>query len=439
MDGQLRQTELLDRAQRYLVGGTLGEFRLPSESAMVISHASGTRIFDCDGKEYIDFLLGSGPMMLGHCHPRVVAAVQEQVARGTTFLSITEPAIRLAEQIVEAVPCGEKLRFTSSGSEAMSYAIRFARAFTGRSKYLRFEGAWHGVSDTVLFNSRPTEIGTYPASSVDGAGIPSSYASEVLTSPFNDSEAARQLIKEFSGELAAVVVEPLQRCIRPRSEFLEELRRLTIDHGILLVFDEVVTGFRLAWGGAQERYGVIPDLAAYGKSISGGYPNAAVCGRADVLDTANPWREPTDPKRVIASGTFSGNPVSAAAGLATLDVLKGPGTYERLHAMGATIVHEIEGMGNELSIPLKVGGEGPVLQVLFTEESSIVDYGSMLRADKLRAYRYGLAMIRRGFFISPYEKIYLSTVHSDDDISRFLEATREVLREELASGVQSGV
>lgn len=428
----MTQQELLQKADRYFVGGGLGEFRLPPEVALVVSHGRGSKFYDVDGKEYIDFLLGSGPMILGHCHPAVVEAVQQQILRGTTFLALNEPAIHLAEKIVEAAPCGEKIRFVCTGSEATAYALRMARAFTGRDRILRFEGGWHGVSDAALHGARPSPPGGYPVTRPDGAGIPKAWSRDVLASPFNDVAQARHLIEMYHDELAAVIVEPLQRCIRPRPGFFETLRELTTRYGIILVFDEVVTGFRLAWGGAQERYGVVPDLAAYGKTISGGYPNAAICGRADVMDTVNAWRPAANPQRAIVSGTFNGYPIAATAGLATLRELEKPGTYERLYAMGNRIIREIEAMGKEFSIPLKVGGEGPVLQVLFTEDADIVNYESMFRADKAKAYTFGVELIKRGFFVSPYEKIYLSVIHSDEDIDRMLEAAREVLRTEIA-------
>lgn len=426
----MNQQAYLAKANQYFVGGTLGAFHLPSDVAMVFSHGQGTKLVDVDGKEYVDFLLGSGPMILGHCHPAVVEAVQQQTMKGTTFFTLNQPIIELAEKIVEAAPCGEKIRFVTTGSEAVSYAVRMARAFTGRAKILRFEGGWHGVSDGLLFGARPPAPSDYPHATADSAGLSKAYADDVLVSPFNSAGESLEIIEAYRDELAAVVVEPLQRCIQPRPGFFETLREQTRKHDIVLIFDEVVTGFRLAWGGAQERYGVVPDLAAYGKTISGGYPSAAICGRADLLDTANPRREPypADPQTIIASGTFNGNPLSAAAGLATLNELKKAGTYERLYAMGNRIIGEIEAMGQELSIPLKVGGEGPVLQVLFTEDEEIINYESMLYADRAKAYAFGVEMIRRGFFITPFEKIYLSTMHSDDDLDRMLEAARDVLR-----------
>lgn len=429
----MTQQAFLAKADQYFAGGTLGAFHLPPDVAMVFSHGQGTKITDLNGKEYIDFLLGSGPMILGHGHPAVIEAVQKQLFKGTTFFTLNAPIIELAEKIVEAAPCGEKIRFLTTGSEAVSTAIRMARAFTGRDKILRFEGGWHGVSDTLLFGARPPQLSNYPHATPDSAGLPKGVERDVLVSPFNSTGEALEYIEAYRDELAAVIVEPLQRCIRPRPGFFEALREATQAHGILLIFDEIVTGFRLAWGGAQERYGVIPDLATYGKTISGGYPSAAVCGRAEVLDTANPRRAPypADPQNIIASGTFNGNPFSAVAGLATLKELEKVGTYEHLYAMGDRIIREIERMGQEFSIPLKVGGEGPVLQVLFTEDEAILNYESMLYANKAKAYTFGVEMIRRGFFISPFEKIYLSTMHSDTDLDRMLEAAREVLRDKI--------
>ena len=428
----MTQAALLERAERVLVGGSNGEFRLPPEANMVVSHGEGVTIYDTSGRSYIDFLLGSGPMILGHSHPEVVEAVTRQVARGTTFMALNEPAIQLAERVVDASPCGEKVRLVVTGSESIQFALRAARAFTGRDRYLRFEGGWHGVSDSALHGARTLKPGTYPATAPDGGGIPRSWSADVLATPFNDVERAAEVVERYQGEIAAMLIEPLQRCILPRPGFFEAMRELCTKYGIILIFDEIVTGFRMARGGAQERYGVTPDMAVYGKTISGGYPMAAICGRADVMDVMNSWRPADDPKRIIASGTFNGYPVGAAAGLATLDVLERPGTYERLFAMGDRITREITAMGKRLSIPLLVGGEGPVLQVLFTDESEIVDYGSMFRADTQRAFVFGIELIKRGLFVSPYEKIYLSLAHTDDDIDRLLQAAEEVLRDVIA-------
>ncbi len=424
--------DLLQRAERAFVGGSNGEFRLPPEVNLVVSHGEGAVLYDTTGRSYIDFLLGSGPMILGHGHPQVVEAVTRQISRGTTFMALNEPSIRLGERVIEAAPCGEKVRLVVTGSESIQFALRAARAFTGRDRYLRFEGGWHGVSDSALHGARTLNPGMYPTTSPDGGGIPRSWSADVLASPFNDVERATEIVESHRGEIAAMVVEPLQRCILPRPGFFAALRELATRHGIVLVFDEIVTGFRLAWGGAQARYGVVPDLAVYGKTISGGYPMAAICGRADVMDVMDGWRPADDPRRIIVSGTFNGYPVGAVAGLATLDVLERPGTYERLFQMGDRITREITAMGRRLSIPLLVGGEGPVLQVLFTDDREIVDYGSMFRADKRKAFVFGVELIRRGLFVSPYEKIYLSLAHTDDHIDRLLQSVEDVLRDVIA-------
>ena len=428
----MSQTALIERAERVFVGGGNGEFRLPPEANLVVTRGEGVTIHDTAGKTYIDFLLGSGPMILGHAHPAVVEAVTRQIARGTTFMALNEPAIELAERVVDASPCGEKVRLVITGSESIQFALRAARAFTGRDRCLRFEGGWHGVSDSALHGARTLHPGAYPGTLPDGGGIPRSWSADMLAVPFNDVERATEIVERHHGELAAIVIEPLQRCILPRPGFFEAMRTLCDRFGIVLIFDEIVTGFRMAWGGAQERYGVTADLAAYGKTISGGYPLAAMCGRTDVMDVMNGWRPADDPKRVIASGTFNGYPVGAVAGLATLGVLERPGTYERLFAMGDRISREITAMGERHSIPLLVGGEGPVLQVLFTDEREIVDYGSMFRADKQKAFVFGVELIKRGLFVSPYEKIYLSLVHTDGHIDRLLESAEEVLRDVIA-------
>lgn len=428
----MTQQQLIAKASRYFVGGGNGEFRLPPEVNFVVSHAKGSKLWDVDGKEYIDFLLGSGPMILGHCHPAVIDAVQQQILKGTTFMALNEPSIHLAERIVTATPCGESVRLVSTGSEATMFALRTARGYTGKDKYLRFEGGWHGVNDAVLHGARTLHPGTYPQTAPDGGGVPKSWSQDVLATPFNDLERATAVIEAHHAELAAILVEPLQRCILPRPGFFAGLRDMATRYGIVLIFDEIVTGFRMAWGGAQERYGTIPDLATFGKTISGGYPQAAICGRADIMDVMNGWRPADDPKRVIASGTFNGYPIGAVAGLATLDVLEQAGTYERLYAMGDRITREIAAMGKEFSIPLLIGGEGPVLQILFTTDTEIKDYVSMFRADKKKALTFGVELIKRGLFVSPFEKIYLSLAHTDTDIDQLLDASREVLRDVIA-------
>ena len=282
MSGRTRSEEeqtLIDLAQRVLPAGSFGN--LPGD--IVIREGRGGRVWDVSGNEYVDFLLGSGPMFIGHCHPDVMAAVQAQIPRGTTFFANNEHGIRLAEAIVDAVACAEKVRFVSSGTEADAYAMRVARAFRGRDKILKFEGGYHGMSDYSLMSLAPKRPGNFPQAVPNSPGIPRSVRDEMIIAPFNDPAMAASLIHEHHDELGGVIVEPFQRLLPPKPGFLQALRDATAEHGIPLIFDEVVTGFRFAYGGAQEFYGVTPDLCTLGKIIGGGFPLAAIAGREDIM------------------------------------------------------------------------------------------------------------------------------------------------------------
>lgn len=422
--------KLLERADRYLAGGSLGMFRMPDEVATVFHRGEGSRLYDTNGREYIDYVMGSGPMILGHAHPAVVAAVREQVGLGSTFYGLNEPAIRLAERIVNAVPCGEQIRFTSSGTEATFSAIRLARAFTGREKILKFEGGWHGGHDYAQQSAAPPEPADYPAPVADSGGIPRGASQTVLVAPFNDPEVAADIVKTHSSELAAVILEPMQRAIRPQPGYLESLRAVTRARGVMLIFDEVVTGFRIAWGGAQERYGVVPDLAVYGKTISGGYPLAAVCGRTDVMACADRRRTSLP---VFISGTTNGNPISTTAGLATLDELEKEGVYPRLYALSDRLRAGLETVGRAMGFCFQVIGEGPVLQPFFTD-ATIRNHADTLKADVEAVRRFGIELIKRGIFVNPTGKLYLSLALSEDDIDRTLEAAGEAFSQIKAGG-----
>ena len=419
------QQSLIELSERVLVGGCFGMFRLPDEVAAVFHRGEGSRIWDVAGKEYVDYVLGSGPLILGHAHPAVVAAVREQAGLGSTFYGLNEPALRLARRVTEAVPCGGLLRYGSSGTEGTFTALRLARAFTRREKVLKFEGGWHGAHDYAMQSAAPAGPAEYPTPVPDSSGIPGGASRTVLVSPFNDPDAAERTVAGHAGELAAVIVEPLQRALRPEPGFLERLREVTRDHGVLLVFDEIVTGFRLAWGGAQERYGVVPDLAVYGKTISGGYPLAAVCGRDEVMALADPRRR-SESDYVFASGTMNGNPVGCAAGLATLDELEKEGVYARLHETSERLRQGLEEAGRRLELPFQVIGDGPVLQPVFTE-APIRNHADGLRADADAARRFGVEMIRRGVLVTPGGKLYLSLVHTAGDVDRTLQAAEDSL------------
>ncbi len=415
------QTDLLDRAGRYLAGGGLGLFVLPDQVNLVIAEGHGSHITDISGRDFIDYHLGSGPALLGHAHPEVVAAVQRQLPKGSTYYFLNEPVIRLAEKMVEACPCADQVHFTGSGTEATFFALRMARAATGRDRVLKFEGGWHGMNDYGLWGTVPSHASNYPSAEADSVGIPEALRGQVLVAPFNDAERAVHIIEQHANELAAVIVEPLQRVLVPVPGFLAALRDVTRKHGIVLIFDEVVTGFRIAWGGAQERYGVVPDLATYGKAMSGGFPMAAIAGRSDVMAVLDARRMERS-KLVWASGTLNGNPISSTAGLAALEVLARPGVYDQLHRIGGRLRREITAIGARYGFAAQTPGEDAVFGVRFTDRAHLRNWEDALTADKDLGLRWSLELIKRGILVNPNEKFYISTQHTDADVDRTLEA-----------------
>ncbi|MGE5620608.1 MAG: aspartate aminotransferase family protein [Sphingomonadaceae bacterium] len=416
------QLDLLDKAARLLPGGTLGMFGLARDLAIVPASGRGAKLYDVDGNEYIDCLLGSGPLILGHAHPAVVEAVQRQAARASTFYFVNEPALELAETIVSAVPCADKVRFCGSGNEATFFAMRLARAHTGREKVLKFVGAFHGVHDYAILSVWPAEPYSSPAPKVESAGIPSAVSGTVLMAPYNDIETTAAVIEANHDDLAAVIVEPFQRSYSPKPGFLPFLREITSRYGIDLIFDEVVTGFRFAWGGAQEYYGVVPDLACFGKIVGGGYPLAAVAGRGEIMDLCDNSRKGR-PDYTYVTGTLNGNPVSAAAGVATLKVLKEQNLYPRIHQSTARLKSGLQQMLADAGLVAQVTGDGGVLQVVFTDRE-IVNWDDIRSGDPAKAaVLYGTAA-RNGLFLGVADKIYVSAVHTDEDIDRVLAAFR---------------
>jgi len=415
-----QQRELLAVAGRVLAGGGLGLFNLPDEVNLVIAEGKGSHIVDVAGREYIDYHLGSGPDLLGHAHPHITEAVAAQLSKGTTYYYLNEHAIRLAERVVEAVPCGEQLHFTGSGTEATFFALRVARAHTKRSKILKFEGAWHGMHDYALWGTVPTEASDYPHARPDSAGIPAIIGEQVLVAPFNNAAYAVELIDRHADELAAVIVEPLQRVLVPRPGFLEAVREATRRHGIVLIFDEVVTGFRIAWGGAQERYGVVPDLATYGKAMAGGFPMACIVGRAEVMGALD-GRRLSRRELAWASGTLNGNPISTAAGMAALDVLSQPGTYDQLHRIGARLRNGLVEAGRRHGFPVQALGEDPVFGIRFIENPDVKNWMDLQAHDRALGLRWGVECLKRGLLVNPNEKFYISVAHTDADVDRTLE------------------
>lgn len=422
IDAEAGGRELLDTAKRVLPGGTFGNF--PGE--VVIREGRGGRVWDENGKEYVDFLLGSGPMLVGHAHPEVTAAAQARIAQGTTFFANNRWGIELAEAIVAAVPCAEQVRFVSTGSEADLYAMRAARAFRRRDKILKFEGGYHGMSDYSLMSLAPKQPGNFPRPVPDSAGIPRSLRDEILVAPFNDLDSVEGLVREHKDELAGVIVEPFQRIIPPQPGFLEGLRRITAEHGVLLIFDEVVTGFRLAYGGAQEYYGVVPDICTLGKVIGGGFPLAAIAGRAEIMAHFDRGKV-GDAGFLMQIGTLSGNPVAAAAGLATLEILRRPGAYERLFATGRELMGSLGELLRRAGIAAQVTGEPPLFDVVFSGEP-VRDYRGCLRGDAELLRRFNALMRERGV-LKGEQKYYVSLAHTEADIRHTIAAWEAAIAE----------
>jgi glutamate-1-semialdehyde 2,1-aminomutase len=417
---ETRQRDLLDQAGRVLAGGGLGIFNLPDEVNLVIAEGHGSHVTDVAGRDYVDYHLGSGPDLLGHAHPAIVEAVAAQLPKGSTFYFLNEAAIALAQKVVDAVPCGEELHYAASGTEATFFALRIARAHTKRSKILKFEGAWHGMHDYALWGTVPSEPSDYPHARPDTQGIPSAIGDEVLVAPFNDIERAVTLIDYYADQLAAVIVEPLQRVLLPEPGFLEAVRAATERNGIVLIFDEIVTGFRIAWGGAQERYGVVPDLATYGKAMAGGFPLACIVGKSEFMSALDSRRLPRN-EMAWASGTLNGNPISATAGLAALNVLSQPGVFDRLHHTGSRLRSGIAEAGRRRGIPTQALGEDAVFGVRFLENEHPKNWMELQAHDRALGLRWGVECLKRGLLVNPNEKFYISIAHTDADVDRTLE------------------
>jgi glutamate-1-semialdehyde 2,1-aminomutase len=390
---------------------------------------AGSKVFDANGREYIDYLLGSGPLLLGHGHPAVVEAMHRQIERGVQFFFLTPEAMALAEEIGRAVACAEAVRYGVTGLEGTMYALRFARAYTGREKILKFEGGFHGAHDYALMSHQPASPLPFPEAEPESAGIPRAIQDLVLIAPYNDISTTTQIIEQHAGEIAAVIVEPYQRYIEPRPAFLAGLREITRRYGIVLIFDEIVTGFRLAYGGAQEYYGVVPDLAVLGKTLGGGLPLSAIVGPHAILDLCDVGNKGNE-NYVQQLGTFKGNPLAAVAGLATLQQLRQPGVYDRLHAMGARLRAGLTDILSEYSAPFRVYGVGPTWQVVFIDHD-VVNYRDSLDADNSLSLRFDRALIRNGLFLLPGMRRYMSLAHSDDDIDRTLQLASVAARETL--------
>ena len=411
--------QLYERAERVLPGAGLGGYSLPESVRFVVESARGARLIAADGREYIDYVCGAGANILGANHPQVVAAVQRQAAKGLHFFgTLNSTAIELAQRLSEIIPCAEKLVFTTTGSEATAYAMRIARAFTGRDKILKFEGAYHGNHDYASFSQFPTGPANYPLASSDSGGVPAPLQETMMVAPYNDLVVAEEIVRTHREDLAAIIVEPVQRVIFPDNAFLPGLRRIADENGVLLIFDEVVTGFRLALGGAQAFFEVRPDLASFGKIVGGGGPLGCVAGREVVLDRANP-RHKGQSDYAYINGTLHGNPVAAAAALATLDVISEPGFHDTLCARAEGFYREMQTVLDRHGFPCRVTGRGSFWQFIFASADPRNQL-DVLASDLERSKALDLALLERGVFVLPNVRRFVSAVHTDEDFAETL-------------------
>ena len=416
-----RSSELFARARRVIPGGVnspVRAFKGVGGEPVFFARGEGPWLIDADGRRYVDYVGSWGPMILGHAHPEVVRAVQETAARGLGFGAPTELEVEMAELLCELVPSLERVRMVNSGTEATMSAIRLARGFTGRDLIVKFEGCYHGHSDSLLVKAGS---GALTLGVPTSPGVPADLARHTLTLPYNDAAACERAFAEHGAHIACVIVEPVagnMNCVPPVPGFLETLRALCDRHGALLIFDEVMTGFRVALGGAQARYGVRPDLTTLGKVVGGGMPVGAFGGRADVMAHVAPEGP------VYQAGTLSGNPVAMAAGLATLRRVRAEGFFERLEALGRRLTEGLRARAQAAGVPLSTHCVGGMFGIFFTEVDPVTRYEEVTACDIERFRRFFHAMLEEGVYLAPsaFEAGFVSAAHEEAHIDATLAA-----------------
>lgn len=422
-----KSKELFDEAKKYIPGGVnspVRAFKSVGIDPLFISRGKGSHIWDADSNEYIDYVSSWGPLILGHANPEVIKVLNETMEKGTSFGAPTALEVEMAKRVVEAVPSVEEVRMVSSGTEAVMSALRLARGFTGRDKIVKFEGCYHGHSDSVLVQagSGVTTLGL-----PDSPGVTKGAAGDTINLPYNDIEAVEKTFSDQGSSIAALIVEPVagnMGVVPPKEGFLESLRSITQKYGALLIFDEVITGFRLSYGGAQQRFGVMPDLTTLGKTIGGGLPVGAFGGRKEIMEQI----APSGP--VYQAGTLSGNPLAMAAGITTLDLLKKEGTYEKLEETSRTLSEGLKQAAAEAGVSTFFTRVGAMSCIFFTDKE-VTDYQSAKTSDTEKYATYFKKMLEQGIYLAPsqFEAAFISLSHTNEDIEKTISAGKAAFKE----------
>ncbi len=420
-----QSSSLFARAQLRIPGGVnspVRAFKSVRSTPLFIREGKGSHITDVDGNDYIDYIGSWGPLILGHCHPEVMAAIEEALHRGASFGTPTEGEVHLAEMICTAVNSVEMVRLTNSGTEASMAAIRVARGYTGRDKIIKFEGCYHGSVDSLLVKAGS---GVMTLGLPDSPGVPASFVEHTLLADFNNLESVTDLFDEYGSEIAAVVLEPVagnMGMVVPDLDFLKGLRNLCDVHGSLLVFDEVMTGFRVDYGGAQEIFGIIPDMTIFGKVIGGGLPVGAYGGRQDVMLMV----APAGP--VYQAGTLSGNPLAVAAGRKTLEILQAPDTYAELSRKSNWLIDEMRQRAGQNGIPFQTNVMGGMFGFFFAEKP-VRNYQDAAESDQDRFRKFFMGMLKEGIYLAPsaFESGFISMAHTEEDLEKTAAACRKVM------------
>lgn len=418
-----KSEELFDLAKKYIPGGVnspVRAFKAVGMNPLFIKEGRGSKLYDVDGNEYIDYVSSWGPLILGHAHPEVIAAVKKILEKGTSFGAPTELEVKMAEAITEGVPSIEEVRMVSSGTEAVMSAIRLARGYTGRNKIIKFEGCYHGHSDSLLVKAGS---GVATLGLPDSPGVPEEVAKDTITLPFNNLDAVEKAVKEQPSDIACIIIEPVagnMGVVPPKPGFLDELRVLSHENNIVLIFDEVITGFRLSYGGAEGYYNIEPDLTCLGKIIGGGFPVGAFGGKRKIMEMI----APSGP--VYQAGTLSGNPVAMAAGLATLKILSQPGFYEDLEKKAAELHSALEEAAEQAGQAVNINRVGSMLTVFFTKEK-VVDYQTAKSSDTQKYARFFKGLLEQGIYFPPsqFEAVFVSQVHTKGDLERTIKAAKQ--------------